>query len=64
MFKKQKVSPQQRWWKQMVDCRNKDGVLNEFVVLAFSGKAGNRKILQTSVSGKGRNRTQEKIKIV
>jgi len=48
----------------MVDCRNKDGVLNEFVVLAFSGKAGNRKILQTSVSGKGRNRSQEKIKIV
>lgn len=63
MFKKQKVSLQQRWRKQMIDYREKDEVLNVYVALAFAGKAGNNEVLKAPVSGKGRKRSQERIKI-
>lgn len=47
----------------MIDRREKDEVLNEYVALAFAGKAGNNKVLKAPVSGKGRKRSQEGIKI-
>ena len=63
MLKKQKVSPQQRWRKQMIDCRGKDEVLHKNVALAFAGKAGNNKVLKAPISGNGRKKPQERIKI-